>query len=234
MWKKCLILFIVLTHLSCSRNEPITIPTIQTKTTSTIEDRFMDKSILTGEPCEAPCWYGLEIDESTMPEAEAVIPTLSFIEPGNYSEAPWSYWDQTREELILSKLLQFKCKHPKNNNCVSLEFVGGELKSIQLYPNYYLSFQEVVERFGPPKYVQLFPIRGKSKKCDITLEWTDIYIEIYSRAVGEEDCLMVKEGQGVPPDLPVDEISYGSPDDVTFLKTPDPKGDFPWIGFTEK
>jgi len=239
MWKNSLLLLVALVLLGCGHRVPGTTP--QPLPTPTLEDRFMDKSILTGEPCEAPCWYGLEVGQSTRTEVLDVVSSLSFIDPEETIERPSSYWDASKQELLSSTHLLFECKQPKYSACAGVEFVNDELvefvndelKSIHLRPNYYLSFQEVVEHLGTPDYVQFLPFGEMIIDCDITLEWTRRHIEVYSRSAGKERCAEVREGEGVNPNLPVHEIFYTSIDAASLIRTPDPNGDFPWTGFTE-
>ena len=45
-----------------------------------------DRSLLTGLPCEAPCWQGLILGLTTKAESLAVAQTLSFIDPVHFPE----------------------------------------------------------------------------------------------------------------------------------------------------
>ncbi|HUW96175.1 MAG TPA: hypothetical protein VMW58_10345, partial [Anaerolineae bacterium] len=42
----------------------------------------LDKSLLTGEPCEPPCWQGLVPGTSTEAEVDEFLATSEYVEPG--------------------------------------------------------------------------------------------------------------------------------------------------------
>jgi len=56
--------------------------------TPTLEPTLIDWSILTGLPCAAPCWYGLEVGRSTKSDILATARPLSFIDPRESLKSP--------------------------------------------------------------------------------------------------------------------------------------------------
>jgi len=233
MWKKSLTLLVVVAFSGCGNREASTTPTPQPQPTPTLEDSLMDKSILTGEPCEAPCWYGLEVGKSTKTEVLAVVSSLTFIDSEETFEEPWSYWDPIKQESLPSTQLLIECRQPKDDTCVAMEFVNDKLRMIILSPNYYLSFQEVVEHLGDPDYVTRDSIRGRPDECNISLEWSQLFIVIISSSSDNNliQCSDISEGKRIDPNLPVHFIYYTVTDNASLIRTPDPWGDFLWTGF---
>ncbi len=203
--------------------------------TQVLEDSLSDKSILTAKPCEAPCWYGLETGFSTRTDVINVISSLSFINPDVVVEKPWGAWrswDQSQQELTPTTLL-FGCTQ-SNAWCASIEFVDDVVVRITLFPrNYPLTFEKVVSSLGKPEYFQIFYTQPEEQMdCDISLEWTNRNIEIYSKNVDWELCSQIREDRVVP-NLLVHEIIYSDARDITFIQTPESGRDFPWAGFAQ-
>jgi len=207
--------------------------------TQTVDRSLMDRSLLSGLPCAAPCWYGLKLGVSTSGEATAVVAALPFLNPGVASEGLTSYWDEATQESLAAVLVRFACKQP-DQTCATLVFVDGILVQIYLSPSYELSFREVVARLGAPDFVQVMRYHAEAPKfCRIGLIWAsrDMTVAFDSAdpwpAPGERrvDCSEVEGGLNIDGDLPVQTIFYGLPDDAVFASIPETGRDFAWSGF---
>lgn len=205
--------------------------------TATLEASLMDRSLLTGQPCEAPCWYGLELGRTTKAEAEAMAGTLSFIDPTASEERPDGYWDPAQQTTLPATFVHLKCRQPERQTCAGLLFVNDTLRRIHLSPNYPLRFADVVTSLGDPDYVQVFPAPGHEMLCDVGLIWKERRISVdflnEASAVGPVRCEAVRGGRGIEGDLAVQQVVYMLPDDVALTTVPQPGRDFPWTGFSQ-
>jgi hypothetical protein len=107
------------------------------------EPPALDTSLLTGEPCEPPCWQGLVPGVSTLGEVDHVLSTSPYVAPGSVYRD--SYGD------ILSVLWRPRWQSPADNRFV----VRGELlQDIQMYVEPDVTIGQVVDRWGPPDRFQ--------------------------------------------------------------------------------
>ena len=114
-----------------------------------------------------------------------------------------------------------------------LAFVSDTLKQIGLYPNYVVSLSDVVAHFGKPDrvsvephFAELFP----PDQCDLVLAWVHRGLSVWSNDVPINGaCKMVKQGNGLGPNLPASGISFVLPADMSPWES---GRDYPWTGFT--
>jgi len=117
----------------------------------------LDRSLLTGEPCEPPCWQGLTPGESTLEEVNAWMRTSGFVNTrtvyrsslrraGGERVGVSIYWDSTAGGV-----------GPGNHFTIH----GDVLEDITIRPDYPITLEQIFERYGPPeKYVAGLPIGG--------------------------------------------------------------------------
>jgi len=189
----------------------------------------MDRSWLTGKPCEAPCWYGLELGITTKDEALAIMDTLSFIDPKSIHELDVYWFDSTARKL------SFYCTKP-HAICTSMIFVNNTLVYILLTPNYPITFGEVVEKIGEPDFIGADLSVPETRDCVAKLIWLDrqmqvIYYEFH-RSSGRDLCgEIIDAGNKPPSDLIVHNVMYLLPD--YFKDVPVHNHHYPWQGFAE-
>jgi hypothetical protein len=206
--------------------------------TATLEPSLEDRSLLTDTPCPAPCWYGLQLGRSTKAEVLATARHLSFVDRIEFPEGPYYYWDQSQGGNVPGTLVSLQCRQPAGQTCAALLFVDDILKQIYLSVNYPLDFAQVVDHFGAPEYVQVFPRSPDGPmQCNIALIWKQRGIRIvFLNGVPAQDqvqCAAVRGGKGIRSDLPVEQILYALPSDTALINVPQAGGDFPWSGFAE-
>jgi hypothetical protein len=194
-----------------------------------LEAFLMDRSILTDEPCQAPCWYGLELGSSGRDEIKNTLDKLSFINPDTIEEGPdYYYLDPTSDKYLPAEFISADCRSPQQR-CVVLEIVNKILASVELTPNYYLSIDEVVNHLGPPDYIRAVLYQDNST-CMLVFSWEKKPIEMERlEKNGRRLCSSINEGGRIPPYLAIDWIAYG----FTHSLVNERANGKPWPGFTE-
>ncbi len=205
--------------------------------TPTVEPSLIDSSMLTGVPCQAPCWYGLVPGQSTRADVLATVQGLPFVDPRRVSEVPASYWDQSKQSLEPATLVRAECKRPGGETCASLLLFDGVLKLMYLSPPPSLTFGEAVARLGPPDAVRANPVNVASFYCDLGMIWKEraIWVAFLNGPPKKDQvkCVDVERGGRVDPDLPVGQVIYSTPDDPLFTAAPGTSGTERWPGFAQ-
>ena len=189
-------------------------------------DTRIDRSFLTGKPCEAPCWYGLELDKANEDDVRQTLKTLPFIDQTTMREwtAPWlGDWS--------AKEIHPNCVYPvpATTGCVGLLIYNDKLKQIRMSIAYELTFGTVVEKLGPPDYMSYDIYHPEVGGCVIDLGWTTKGIDVeYLDTRDESKCKSIKKGNGVDRSTIVSGLFYYSVKEG-FKST---EGLFPWTGFT--
>jgi hypothetical protein len=218
----CILILLVGGLAGCQTTSPTPRPAL--------EAALMDRSLLTGKPCLAPCWYGLELGKSTKAEVLATLQTLSFADPATIQEDADGYWDLEIHKNLPATLIGIDCRQPQRQ-CAGLLVSNDKLVSIGLFPNYDLTLREVVEYLGTPDYVRAVSESGPTT-CKLMLWWPKRQIEL-ERSVpnGEAFCKAVKAGERLDPNLTIQRIYYNLPQ--WFTEIPMEGLDHPWPGFKE-
>jgi hypothetical protein len=194
-----------------------------------VPDDLRDQSILTDEPCKAPCWYNLVPDESSMQEALDVLANLAFINSASIRTENTNWREAMSEELAPATSILANCKQPAETTCVEILVFEDRVKYISIFPNYKLTFDEVVNHTGEPDYINARPWGVECLGCVMQLIWLRPSTEILlthtdSRCgAGNEICQDIVDGGKIPRGLEVKEIIYlgSAPQDY----------DMPWPGF---
>jgi hypothetical protein len=210
--------------------------------TPTLEPSLIDSSILTGVPCAAQCWYGLEIGRSTKADILATARTLSFIDPQAITEEPSGYFDPSTRANVAATIIHLDCRQPEGAPCAGLLVVNDVLKQIYLFPPPSLSFGQAVAHLGPPDYVAPSAVAGSTGLCNVVLVWKQRNIEVFFRSDiyggpppkrDQVRCEDVHSSKDVSPNLPVGQMVYSSPDDYAIATASESGGGLPWSGFAE-
>ena len=111
----------------------------------------LDTSFLTGEPCEPPCWQGLTPGESTEEDVGEFIRATRFVDTRTIYRGRI-----TRGGEVVGVSIQWRSTAARSRNVESNSFDidTGVLEHITIYPDYELTLERLMERYGPPeKYV---------------------------------------------------------------------------------
>jgi hypothetical protein len=131
-------------------------------------DPRVDRSFLTGQPCEAPCWYGLKLGESTLEDIRRTLPELPFVDSS-----------RTYEQLIGNvgpneKAFDVHCTYSKEKEfCATLvTSKDGKLSKIAITVAYELTLQMVIEKLGVPKFYTVGPYPNEDI-CRVVIYWPE-------------------------------------------------------------
>ena len=126
----------------------------------------LDMSLLTGEPCEPPCWQGLSPGESTEEDVAEFIRTTRFVDTRTIYRGRI-----TRGGDVVGVSIWWRSTAARSRNVESNSFDidTGVLEDITIYPDYDLTLERLFERYGPPeKYVA--NLRGFERRwVEVTL-----------------------------------------------------------------
>ena len=197
--------------------------------TPTLDADRVDRSLLTDQPCPAPCWYGLELGKSTRADVLATLRTLSFADPDTIQENAVGYWDRFSHKSLAATVIGANYRSSRQQSA-GLIVANDTLLSIGIFPNYPLSLAQVVDHLGPPDYVSA--IMGLDRTtCYLELIWLNRQIVVGRTELnGQQLCGTLDSGKSLDPNLIVEEIHYELPQ--WFSEIPAPGRDHPWPGFT--
>ena len=108
----------------------------------------LDMGLLTGEPCEPPCFRGLTPGVSTHEEVNQFVRTSGFVNPQTLFR---SGVYRGGERVGLS--IQWRSTAARSGNVDSNEFLieGGVLRNMFVYPDYDLTLERLLQRYGSPQ-----------------------------------------------------------------------------------
>ena len=108
----------------------------------------LDTSLLTGEPCEPPCWQGLTAGQSTEDDVLEFIQSSRFVHTRTIYRAAVSRGGQ-----VVGASIQWRSTGARSRNVDSTEFLieGGVLRNMFVYPDYDLTLESLLQRYGSPQ-----------------------------------------------------------------------------------
>lgn len=193
---------------------------------STQEPQHIDKSFTTGQPCIAPCWYGLEINKSTEDEVLVKLQELPFVNPDSIHRWPGAIFHFQNGIDI-----DYECVGQPKKHCGSLYLSDGAVKVISYNVNYDLPLQFVISQLGTPDRVTFGLIAPRG--CLVSLDWMSklISIQILEQPKTEM-CKELTSGKGFQSDARVNTIFYMDSEafQAIVCRTPDC---ISWPGFRE-
>ena len=201
-------------------------------TPAPLDPELVDQSFITDQPCKAPCWYGLKLDQSSESEVLKKLNELPFVDPTKIQISKnESYLDYSNITKI-----DFNCVVPKGKRCGSIFTADGVVKYIGLSIQYPLSLKSVVDKLGPPDYFTRDFMTPHGQGCMVSFNWTQKKISLGSEDPDSERvCQGLEITAANDPDLQITDVAYGSmvidPSNVCTIY---PSECTPWAGFLNK
>jgi len=214
---KYLSLFAIILCACGSKQSPAK---VNSTTTTTPSFEFEDRSWLTGQPCRAPCWYGLTPGTTDMSTAQKFVNRIPFIDSNRI--------------LVKGNSLFLYCKQPEKELCTNLYFKNNKLVKIWMNIKFPVTLAETVDNIGTPDYLSYKPItpnKTPPDDCFLELFWVSRQMTVrYYDHHSNHMCQEIKNARKKPsPDLPVHEVWYLLPDRFVDLNVND--GYYQWDGF---
>jgi hypothetical protein len=103
-----------------------------------------DWSLVTGEPCEPPCWQGLTPGQSTGDDVEDFLETSHLVgQVVDQSEHGYVYWQSVVGDARRNPVSTYR------TNCLH---VGEDdlLEHVRIYLDYDLTLEQLLQRYGTP------------------------------------------------------------------------------------
>ena len=208
-WVNALLLCALLVSSACSR--------------AGYNDPRADHSFVTGEPCEMPCWYGLELDKSTQQEIVDTLNSLPFVDASSVYTSTRTWLNDDNATAI-----NFSCLHPEEPYCGAMAVSGDRFKFLTIIVGFPLTLETVVSKLGPPDYISSNGIVD-SPEYILDLYWPEKNMQVSSRNSGVDYTYReIKTGKQISPNLLATEIVYAVKDSFSSLIE-----QFPWPGFSE-
>jgi hypothetical protein len=101
--------------------------------TPTVNLSLVDMSMITDQPCAAPCWYGLEPGRSTREQVLVTAKSLVFIDPGEMQEQPYYYKGQS-QSWVTGTFIRLQCRRAGDGPCAGVLLYDGILREIYVFP----------------------------------------------------------------------------------------------------
>ena len=135
--------------------------------TSCGEPPPLDTSLLSGEPCEPPCWQGLTPGQSTEEDVVEFMRATRFVDTRSVRRGSYTRLTRGGEEVAGVTIHWRSSGGLGPCNYFSIE--EGVLKYITICPYPGVTLGRLIDRYGPPeKYIASRPISGRLY-YDVTL-----------------------------------------------------------------
>jgi len=193
----------------------------QSKNFEILDPTLYDQSWLTGKPCGAPCWYGLEPGVSSRQDSITTVQQLPFISGSGIPSSSKAAWIDG---------LSFRCKKPQNayDICVGLIFNNNLLDEIDINLNYQITFEQAVEKLGSPDGFFVIPTDPGGGRCTLQVVWRNkrLILSKQDKEQGifsfrEDLCDQIRHNEGkLPKDIYIDRdgIEIASPNIIELFR----------------
>ncbi len=181
------------------------------------EDSRVDRSFVTGQPCDAPCWYGLRLGESTVDDIRATLLQLPFVDQSTLRE-----WNISTDGSELG--FHFDCVYYNPpGSCGVLETENGKLRKIVMSVQYPLTLQSSIDLLGIPEYYTTGPSPTEDI-CIVSVYWPKKNIVAVVEESPREKHCSPTSNEPIDLDLQIISLVYME------INTPDQKNDEsrPW------
>lgn len=165
------------------------------------DDPRVDRSFVTGQPCDAPCWYGLRLEESTVDDIRATLLQLPFVDQSTLAE-----WNISTDGSELS--FHFDCVYYNPpGSCGVLETENGRLRKIAMAVQYPLILRSSIDQLGIPEYYTAIPSPTEDI-CNLGIYWPEKnIIVVVEENTREKHCSLGWNGP-IDLDLQISSLVY--------------------------
>jgi hypothetical protein len=220
--KQILVLLITLGLFACKG---------QGNSIESLDPNYYDQSWLTGKPCAAPCWYGLEPGISIQQESIDRVEQLPFIDKSSLNIT--SHLDAGFIDV------SFLYKRSQESGALEMIFKPDVLDSVYIYPNYRITFDQAVEKLGNPDGYWLQPDTPETHGCKLLVIWKNQRIVLWKDdgdmgwfSLLKDLCTKIGDRNGkLPENMVIETAQIDSPDGIKSLTNGTAFN--PWEGFAK-
>lgn len=163
-----------------------------------LDDDFLtDTSVVTGDPCEAPCWRGITPGETSWNDALEIIDSDETLEDL-----------QTRSDDETGQIGAAWAQADGRSCCQMFTQDGSTVSLLVAQTAPQLTFSEIIDIYGEPTY--LIGETVTSDQALVSVYYPDVPMLIYVFVEGEEDTISL-ESQVVG-------FAYTSPDVMSLIE----------------
>ncbi len=65
-----------------------------------VQPAVQDETLITGEPCLPPCWYGIIPEETSIRDAVQILTTIPFVDPKSVKETTRDLYKNTDKSIL--------------------------------------------------------------------------------------------------------------------------------------
>jgi hypothetical protein len=190
----------------------------------TPSDNEVDKSPFTGIPCQAPCWQGLIVNESSESDVKSVLSTLTFIKQDSIIFHEMLLPSAANNTYTLGVEIYADCVYTKDE-CLRLRVVNDTLLEINITLNYEITLSEAILYLNNPDFIGYEDAGTEQISCQILILWENNQIILKSkRFYGlneyEDNCERINKTNTIS-NILISEVSYQTVNDIEFLLSSD-------------
>jgi hypothetical protein len=161
----------------------------------------VDRSLLTGDPCEPPCWQGLTPRISTEAEVDEFLRTSELVAQPTIH---WGYLYNGAGEPVALQASWRSAGYTVGEfylNSASVD--DGLLRSIEIHLDYDATLEEVLERYGLPYKLWSRPAGTHDPFALVNLYYPECGLSVQVE--------VLRHDAELRPDSPVTEVCYFAP-----------------------
>jgi len=155
----------------------------------------IDVSLLTGKPCEPPCWQGLTPGSSTEDDVNQFMETSKFVDRDSVFRGDIT----TASAGVVGVSVQWQSvvEMHGSKGWNSFHIEDGVVQSIETYLDFEVTLGELLDRYGPPTSLRAQYSPPPSVDAEITLFYPELGLAARVLLKPPEDHLELQPGSTV-------------------------------------
>jgi hypothetical protein len=191
----------------------------------TADPIYVDPAFITGQPCQPPCWNGLELEASRPEDVYGLARSSPYYDEERIQDQfPCGIVDvdpqtgQVRQDGQ-GRCTWLRCEGVPDQGCAMLSFKDERLVSILLSPLNPPSLAEISQRYGQPQAF-LVTAGQRAYTCQVQTFWPELQMVVVSnlnsRQVCRNEVAPAAAQRQLPPDLPATQVLMHQPGFVDY------------------
>lgn len=163
-----------------------------------------DRSLLTGEPCEAPCWHNIIPGESTEEDVWRELKGSPYVYTGTLNSSTTDVFGTRVTDIVWNG---------RGSSVNRITLLDNKVLLIRIELDYELSLEDVIEKFGPPRSVFANSSPAEFNDYSVVLDFPTKGLSFlsYIYRAGREEIDLKRQVGVLKKELPVTWVYYYSP-----------------------